>query len=65
MLHFHTLAAYIDPGTGAIALQVLMALVLGAGIFLRRILSAPLALFRRKKVETPVQTQNDDLREAA
>jgi hypothetical protein len=39
------LLAYIDPGSGAILLQVLLASVFTLGIFFRRLLLAPLRLF--------------------
>lgn len=59
--------AYIDPGTGAIALQVLMAVILGAGIFLRRLLAAPLRLFRKQNAASvmPAQVIKDEMRRAA
>ncbi len=40
--------AYIDPGTGAIVLQILVAAILGIGVVFRRIFIAPFAaLFGR------------------
>ncbi len=42
MLH---LLGYIDPGTGAMVLQVVVATVLSAGFMFRRILISPVARF--------------------
>jgi hypothetical protein len=49
--------AYLDPGTGAIVLQILIAAVLTTGICFRKILVAPLLLFRAffsQKQKAPV-----------
>ena len=40
---------YIDPASGAIILQVVVAAILTMGIAFRRILFAPLMLFRRRQ----------------
>jgi hypothetical protein len=40
-----TFFGYIDPGTGSIVLQVLIAMVLSAGIIFRRALVTPIAMF--------------------
>jgi hypothetical protein len=62
--------AYIDPGTGAMVLQVLLATVLGAGVMFRRFLGAPLAWFRKSDAgaatsETQPQDSEPDHRQAA
>lgn len=48
-----TLLAYIDPGTGALVVQVLAAAVLTVGVFGRRMLYAPVnfakSMFRGSK----------------
>jgi hypothetical protein len=61
--------AYIDPGTGMMALQTITASLAAAGYFMRRKIAA---LFGRKKstesVVIPsasVQAQKDDTRSAA
>lgn len=41
------LVAYIDPGTGAILLQALLAMLLTCGVLFRRIVFAPLRLVFR------------------
>jgi hypothetical protein len=52
--------AYIDPGTGSIVLQVVIAGMLTGGVLLRRYLFAPLAWFRGRGAATPA-----DLEQAA
>ena len=54
--------AYLDPVTGAMLLQVLAALLIGAGVMLRKTLFAPIIwlLHRRKSHE---QDSQDDLYE--
>lgn len=42
-------AAYIDPGAGSLAYQALLAIVLGVGVFWRRLRSRIAALFRRRE----------------
>ena len=42
-------AAYIDPGTGSLAYQSLIAIVLGVGLFWRQLRSRIAALFRRRE----------------
>lgn len=42
-----TILAYIDPGTGALVLQVLVASVLTAGFFVRRTIARPFVLLRQ------------------
>lgn len=37
--------AYIDPGTGAMVLQMIMAIVVGAGIYFRKALKRVFGLF--------------------
>ncbi len=41
------LLGYIDPGTGALMLQVLAAGILTAGVVARKVVIRPLALFRQ------------------
>ena len=40
--------AYIDPATGAMVMQILAAAVIAGGVFFRKLLMAPVALFFRK-----------------
>jgi hypothetical protein len=40
--------AYIDPGTGSIILQAVVATLLGAGVFCRRYMLNPLGWFTRR-----------------
>lgn len=61
------LIAYIDPGTGALVFQVLIATLLSAGILFRRVLAAPLRFFlrsitpRRSDAASPhIDGVNDD-----
>jgi len=52
--------AYIDPGTGSILLQVLIASFLTAGVFFRRILFTPFAFLfgkRRRKEDDQQPSQ--------
>ena len=50
--------AYIDPGTGALALQLIMAAILGAGVYFRRAIGRILGFGRRKK-ERQQDGEND------
>lgn len=48
--------AYIDPGSGAILLQVLLAMLLTLGVLCRRILLAPFRiLFRRHDAQAAAE----------
>ena len=51
--HLSFLLGYLDPGTGAIVLQVVVAAFLSAGVIFRRVLFAPIAavIGRGKKAE--------------
>ena len=40
--------AYIDPATGAMVMQIVAAAVIAGGVFFRKMLTAPLALFFKK-----------------
>ena len=53
--HYTVLLAYIDPGTGAIVLQVVVATLLTMGAVFRRILLAPFAKLRGKNRQTEPQ----------
>ena len=44
--------AYIDPATGAMVLQVIVAAVLGVGVFFRKFLLLPFALLFQKGRES-------------
>ncbi|MDX1946428.1 MAG: hypothetical protein SFU86_13590 [Pirellulaceae bacterium] len=44
----NVLLGYLDPGTGAIVLQIVVAAVLATGVFFRRAIFAPFALLRRR-----------------
>ncbi|MBU1694979.1 MAG: hypothetical protein KKC51_13580 [Verrucomicrobia bacterium] len=41
--------AYIDPGTGGMILQLVMAALVGAGLFFRRSIARVFSIFLRKK----------------
>lgn len=43
------LFAYLDPGTGSIVLQVVVAAVLSAGVYFRQYVFAPFSMFGGKK----------------
>jgi hypothetical protein len=43
--------AYIDPGTGGILLQFLIAALVGAGFYFRRGLKKVASLFSKRKTE--------------
>lgn len=49
-----TYIAYIDPGTGSLLLQMVLATVMGAGVFFRKAL---LGLFSRGGVEAKPSSQ--------
>ena len=49
--------AYIDPGTGGIVLQMLVAAVIGVGVFFRQRIAA---LFRRKPAPSPPASPQRD-----
>lgn len=53
--HFSNQRPYLDPGSGSILIQLLLAGLLGAGILLRASWSRILMLFKRGK-----QDQTDD-----
>jgi len=48
--------SYIDPGTGSLVLQMLIAGVVGTGVFFRRAVSR---LFRRGKEADPASKKNE------
>ena len=45
------LFAYLDPGTGAIILQLVLAGLLTMGVLFRRVFRLPLSLFKRFRKE--------------
>jgi hypothetical protein len=45
--------AYLDPGTGAIVLQILIAAVLTTGVYFRKALLVPLYLLRACRPADP------------
>ena len=51
------LVAYIDPMSGAILLQLLIAAVLGMGLFFRRALWRLARLFAKKEAEDREETE--------
>ncbi len=52
--------AYIDPATGAMVLQVIVAAVLATGVFFRKFFLLPFAfLFRRNRSEDAAVTGDD------
>lgn len=60
-------SAYIDPGTGAIFLQILLGVIVGAGvaakIFWHRIASFFASLFKRKGKTPPTSSDESQSRE--
>lgn len=46
MLNSDFVLAYLDPGTGAIVLQAIAAVVLTIGVFFRKAIFAPATFFR-------------------
>jgi len=50
--------AYIDPGSGAIVLQLLMAVVLGASVYFRRAIARVLGIGQRRK-EKEIETDKE------
>ena len=60
MTMFHILPAYIDPGTGALVLQLLVAGILGAGVFMRGKIQAVLSLFSKS---SPKKSEGDSAEE--
>ena len=48
--------AYVDPGTGSMLLQWIIALVLGSGLYFRRTIAR---LFRRRGKEEPESKDSD------
>ena len=51
------LLAYIDPATGSIVLQVIVAGVLSMGIFFRRALLSPLQFFLGRNKQSDAETE--------
>ncbi|HNR94774.1 MAG TPA: hypothetical protein PKM67_10125 [Kiritimatiellia bacterium] len=51
--------AYIDPGSGALILQLLMAGIVGAGVYFRRAI-ARIFGFRKKKPEDQPRADSDE-----
>lgn len=47
------IVAYIDPGTGGVVLQVLVAALAGVGFFFRRTLARVFSAFRRTPKDEP------------
>jgi hypothetical protein len=50
---------YIDPGTGALVLQMLFAALVTVSLFGKRLLAAPLSLFRKPKREDAAANSTD------
>ena len=55
---FWSLLLYIDPGSGAILLQALLALLLTFGVFFRRVLFAPFRYFFGRREGEPLSTES-------
>ncbi len=52
--------AYIDPATGAMVLQVIVAGILATGVFFRKFFLLPFAfLFRKTRSEDTGETSDD------
>ena len=55
------LLGYLDPGTGAFVLQVLLAGALGAGMFFRNAVFSTIRLFKlRRPSQEPIANQDSD-----
>jgi len=56
--------AYLDPSTGGMIIQVLIATLIGAGVFLRNVREKIYFILRRIKgaftKQTPVDKENND-----
>lgn len=50
---------YIDPNSGSILLQILIATLVGLGLFWRRGVSAIRRLFSRRKANPEEETQDE------
>ena len=48
-----SLLAYLDPGSGALVLQLVLAALLTAGVYFRRILLMPFSIFRKSQRTPP------------
>lgn len=63
MSYLPVLLAYLDPGSGAILIQILIAALVTTGMVFRQMLWAPLAWFTRGSAAAakiaPVATTND------
>lgn len=53
-------ALYLDPGSGSFLIQLLLAVILGAGVTIRLYWTKLKSLFTGKKPETDVQTEQDE-----
>ena len=54
------LFAYLDPGTGAIILQLVLAGLLTAGVLFRRVFLFPLSVFRRLRKDSASKPESAD-----
>ena len=53
-------ALYLDPGSGSFLIQLLLAVVLGAGVTIRLYWAKIKSLFTGKKPEIDAQTEQDE-----
>ena len=60
IMNLHTLFAYVDPGTGAIIMQVIIAGILGASFMFRRVFAMPLTFFSRLFKSSPPDEESGD-----
>jgi hypothetical protein len=51
--HWYIMFAYIDPGSGSILLQFLIATVVGAAIYFRRLIANMIAAIKNKLFRRP------------
>lgn len=51
---------YLDPGSGSFLIQLLLAVILGAGVTIRLYWSKLKSLFTGKKPESPAATDEQD-----
>ncbi len=61
----HLLLGYIDPGTGALVLQILFAAFVTIGMFGKRLLTAPLSFLRKSKSTDEANNDVDEIEKRA
>ncbi|MDX9864267.1 MAG: hypothetical protein RBT34_05610 [Anaerolineaceae bacterium] len=51
---------YLDPGTGSVVLQALLAALLGLGVFVKLFWGKITAIFTKKNADTPVDETTEE-----